>query len=205
MIDAVFFDFGGVIAEEGFRKGLECIAVDHSLDPAGFFHAARSLVYSSGFVTGTCEEKIYWEQLRRLTGITGTDAELRQKILDRFTIRPWMLDLVHWLKGKAVKCFILSDQTSWLDELDRRHHFSRSFDRVFNSFHIGKSKADPTLFTDILHALRLEAGKALFIDDSSGNVERARETGLHTILYSDRERFFEEIRGYFPEIERLGR
>jgi putative hydrolase of the HAD superfamily len=205
MIEAVFFDFGGVIAEEGFRKGLESIAEDHSLDPAAFFQAARSLVYSSGFVTGTCGEDTYWDQLRRQTGITGEDAELRQRILDRFIIRPWMLDIVQWLKGQAVKCFILSDQTNWLDELDRQYHFSRHFDRVFNSFHIGKSKADPTLFSDILSTLRLEAGSALFVDDSAGNVARASGKGLHAVQYSDKEKFLKDISGYFPGIEHVAR
>jgi len=205
MIEAVFFDFGGVIAEEGFREGLEHIAVDNSLEPAAFFQAARSLVYSSGFITGTCSEDTYWDQLHRLTGITGKDAELRQEILDRFIIRPWMLDIVRLLKRHGVKCFILSDQSNWLDELDRQYHFFRYFDRVFNSFHIGKSKADPTLFKDVLHILRFEAGRTLFIDDSSGHVERARDAGIHTIRYSDRENFLQELRGFFPGIELIPR
>ena len=32
-IQAVLFDFGGVIAEEGFRKGLSYIALLNGLDP----------------------------------------------------------------------------------------------------------------------------------------------------------------------------
>jgi putative hydrolase of the HAD superfamily len=31
-IDAVLFDFGGVIAEEGFKQGLAAIARAHGLD-----------------------------------------------------------------------------------------------------------------------------------------------------------------------------
>jgi putative hydrolase of the HAD superfamily len=203
MIKAVLFDFGGVIAEEGFRKGLEYIAMSNSLDPIGFFEAGRSLVYSSGFITGTCREAAYWDQLRRLTGIMGKDADLRQIILERFIIRSWMLDLVEWLKQQGIKCFVLSDQTNWLDELDQKYHFSLYFDKVFNSFHLGKSKKDPSLFSDILHTLHLEAGRTLFIDDSSGNVERAEKIGLQSILYSDKERFMKDIRGYFPGVEQI--
>ena len=32
-VKAVLLDFGGVVAEEGFKKGLQAIAVDHGLDP----------------------------------------------------------------------------------------------------------------------------------------------------------------------------
>ena len=35
-IDVVLFDFGGVIAEEGFRKGLKVIAKANGLDEKGF-------------------------------------------------------------------------------------------------------------------------------------------------------------------------
>ena len=35
---------------------------------------------------------------------------------------------------------ILSDQTDWLDRLEARHHFFGHFDRVFNSYHLGKGK-----------------------------------------------------------------
>ena len=44
---------------------------------------------------------------------------------------------------------ILSDQTHWLDDLDRRHHFTAGFDRVYNSYHQGKGKRDQTLFTEV--------------------------------------------------------
>jgi FMN phosphatase YigB (HAD superfamily) len=202
MIEAVLFDFGGVIAEEGFRKGLEYIAVQNSLDPIHFFEEARSLVYSSGFVTGNCSEEAYWDELRRLTGITGKDSDLREIILDRFIVRPWMLNLAERLKKEEIRCFILSDQTNWLDELDRNYHFSPYFERVFNSFHLGKSKAEPSLFSDILRTLGLEAGKTLFIDDSSGNIERARKTGLQVIRYSDKTRFLRDMEGYFPGTEK---
>jgi putative hydrolase of the HAD superfamily len=37
MIKAVLFDFGGVLAEEGFREGLKAIGVKNGLDPDDFF------------------------------------------------------------------------------------------------------------------------------------------------------------------------
>ena len=36
-IKAVLFDFGGVLAEEGFRQGLMAIAGQYDLDPQAFF------------------------------------------------------------------------------------------------------------------------------------------------------------------------
>jgi putative hydrolase of the HAD superfamily len=203
MIDAVLFDFGGVIAEEGFKRGLEYIASVSELNPDEFFEIARELVYSSGFVTGACNEQAYWEQLRARTGIQGSDQDLRQSILDRFIIRNWMLDIVRGLKHLSVRVAILSDQTNWLDELDRQHHFSELFEHVFNSYHIGKSKADESLFEDILHVMGLSPGRTLFIDDGKGNITRAQTVGLQTIYYSGKQQFFKELQRYCPGISCL--
>ena len=52
MIKVVFFDFGGVLAEEGFREGLLAIARHHGLDPQEFLKTAVDLTFNQGFVTG---------------------------------------------------------------------------------------------------------------------------------------------------------
>jgi HAD superfamily hydrolase (TIGR01509 family) len=199
-IDAVLFDFGGVIAEEGFRKGLEYIALKNGLNPDEFFETARDLTYSSGYLTGNCSEQDYWNQLRSSTGIKGNDKDLKQIMFERFIIRDWMLDLLRSLKQHSIRVVILSDQTNWLDELEQQYHFSRFFEHVFNSYHIGKTKADPRLFEDVLGIMELSPGQALFIDDSIGHIQRAKSIGLHTIHYTEKEQFLKEMQQYFPEI-----
>lgn len=197
-IQAVLFDFGGVLAEEGFRKGLSYIASLNGLDPEEFFKTAQALIISSGYLTGRSTEADYWDQLRTLTGISGNDCELRQIILDRFILRDWMIDLVKSLKASSVRVAILSDQTNWLDELDSRLGFFCLFGFVFNSFHLGKSKNDPTLFTDVLKVMGLSPHETLFIDDTIAHVLRARSKGLHAIHYTGKEQFLIEMKRFCP-------
>ncbi len=52
MIRWVLFDFGGVIAEEGFREGLKAIAADNGLDGDLFVSIAGELMYKTGYVLG---------------------------------------------------------------------------------------------------------------------------------------------------------
>jgi len=112
-IHAVLFDFGGVLSDEGFRKGLMHIARLNTLDADDFFVTAGSLIISSGYLTGQCTEAHYWEQLRAHTGIHESDEDLRQVILERFTLRDWMIDCVERLKAACIRVAILSDQTNW--------------------------------------------------------------------------------------------
>ncbi len=192
-IKAVVFDYGGVLAEEGFREGLMAIAVANGLSPTHFFKIATEAVHDSGYLTGRAPESVYWDDLRQRAGIRGADEELRREILTRFVLRPWMLELVKALRRHGRIVSILSDQTDWLDELDRRDDFFKEFDTVFNSYHIGMGKRDPEVFTFVADRLGLQPSGILFIDDNEGHVERAAAKGLQTVLFRDRESFMREM------------
>ncbi len=184
MIKAVVFDFGGVIAEEGFWHGLRYIAVQNGNDPENFFATAVELIHKpGGYVVGMSDEWTWWNELRDMTGIKGSDKELREIILERFVIRPDMLQVVDELKAKGFVVAILSDQTNWLEEINVRMPFYQHFDHVFNSYTIHKSKRDPSVYKDTCSALGVEPRETLFIDDSESNIKRAHAEGLNVIHF----------------------
>ena len=111
-------------------------------------------VYDSGFVVGQGKAADFWQLLRQRSGLQGDDASLSERILEGFIPRPWMLQLVMHLKTQGYITGILSDQTNWLDLLDRRHHLYQHFDHIYNSYYLGKGKRDPSLFRDIATTLR---------------------------------------------------
>lgn len=197
-IDAVLFDFGGVIAEEGFKQGLTAIAKANRLDERTFIQEAFDTIHSTGYVLGKAPESTFWNILRQKTGVKGDDASLRNEIFSRFTLRDWMIDLVKKLKANEVKVGILSDQTDMLDKLDKKFDFFRLFDYIFNSYYMGKGKRDPSLFDDIVQALKTEPDRVLFIDDDSGNVDRAKQKGWKGIQYVDRDSFQKNIEEILP-------
>ena len=199
-IEAVLFDFGGVLSEEGFKNGLQAIARLNGIDEENFVRTANDVIHACGYVIGKVSESAYWEILRETTGIRGDDRHLRNEILSRFITREWMINTVKRLKALKVGVGILSDQTNWLDELDARDNFFRQFDYVFNSYHMGKNKKDPSHFKDVVRILKIEIQKALFIDDDAGNCERAKQAGLKVIHYRDREQFFGELVRSIPGI-----
>ncbi len=192
-IKALILDFGGVIAEEGFQEGLYAIAQKFGLDQKRFFQLANEAVYNSGYVTGTGSEHDYWNEVRRHSNIVAPDEELRQEILSRFIPRQWMLNMVKSLKQKGLLTAILSDQSDWLDQLDSQYHFFQHFDAVFNSYHIGKTKRDPSSFIDALQKLGVSAAEALFVDDNIGHIDRAVAAGLQTHHFEGRDGFMRKL------------
>ena len=198
MITVVFFDFGGVLAEEGFRDGLLSIARHHGLDPQEFLKTAVDLTFNQGFVTGKLDVKMYWQMLREKTGIHAPDDALSHEVLSRFTVRPWMLDIVKKLKQASIRVAILSDQTKWLDEFAKKHGFFQLFERIFNSYYLGMCKRDLALFDYVVAEMRVKPEEALLIDDNQGNIERAKQRGLQGILFQTRESFESELTEVFP-------
>ncbi len=198
MLKAVLFDFGGVLAEEGFHEGLKAIGSKNGIDPERFFSVADALIYESGYLTGRADESAYWNELRERTGITGSDAALRQEILSRFVLRQQMIAVVDRLREERLIVALLSDQTNWLDELDRESSLSSRFDRVFNSFRMHKSKREPSVFPYVCSALAVDPAATLFIDDNSGHIRRAHAAGLQTIQYTTYECFIARLRECIP-------
>jgi FMN phosphatase YigB (HAD superfamily) len=192
-VDTVLFDFGGVLAEEGFRNGLAALGRINGLSEEEIIRKGHELVFRTGYVTGGAEEGRWWDALRSEAGIRGTDETLRLEILDCFTLRPWILDEVQRLKKSGFTVGILSDQTNWLDEIDVRSGLYGRFDYVFNSFHMGKSKNDPGHFDDVLKLLNRRGQEVLFIDDNAGHVGRAVAGGWKAILYKNREDLLGEL------------
>ena len=198
-IDVVLFDFGGVLAEEGWKNGFKRIAEAAGLDGDTVVAAASDAVYQTGYILGKGAEAEFWKALKAGTGLTGDEAAMRRDIFSRFVLREWMIDLVKKLKAQNLVVGILSDQIDMLDQLDAKYDFFKCFDHVFNSYHIGKGKRDATLFDDIAGLLKTTPERILFIDDHPGYVERARQKGWNAILYTDAESFRMEMAGWLPE------
>ena len=192
-IRAVLFDFGGVLAEEGFSNGLQSLAEKQRLLVQDMTAAGMQAVYDSGFVLGRATESEFWSLLRQRTGLRGEDAALTANILNEFIIRPWMLELVRRLKAQGYVTGILSDQTDWLDRLDAKYHFYALFDRIYNSYYLGKGKRDPTLFRDVVADLGVAPASILFVDDNADNVARAVAAGMQALHYVGQQRFIQAL------------
>ncbi len=194
MIQAILFDFGGVIAEEGFREGLKALARQQGLDENHIFQAGMDAVYESGWVTGRGSEADFWRIMAEKTGLHGDHRQMQEAILTRFRIRPSMLQLVDTLRQQGFLVGLLSDQTEWLDKLDRRHNIYRHFDKLYISCRLGKGKRDPSLFQDIARDLNLPSSRILLIDDSPENIERAQQQGWRGIVFTNETSLLQQLK-----------
>jgi putative hydrolase of the HAD superfamily len=192
--EVVLFDYGGVLAEEGFAAGLKAIAEQNGLDPEHFFRKVDEIIYRCGYLTGRNSEAGFWAGVREEFEISGSDSELTAEINRRFVLRPGMLAKVRALKAGGIRTAILSDQTDWLEQLDRRDHFLAGFEPVLNSFYLGRSKREPETFREVPRLLGVDPGRILFVDDNAGHIDRAAAQGLQVHHFIDEAGFTAGLR-----------
>ena len=63
-IRLLLFDYGGVLAEEGYREGLHAFARANGLDAEEFFATTTDIIYGCGLVEGRNSEAAFWQLLR---------------------------------------------------------------------------------------------------------------------------------------------
>jgi FMN phosphatase YigB (HAD superfamily) len=66
------------------------------------------------------------------------------------------------------------------------------------SAEVGTAKPGHQIYHILLDQLGIEPQDSLFIDDSSENIQVARDLGMHAILFQTREQMLEELRGLLP-------
>jgi putative hydrolase of the HAD superfamily len=192
-VQAVIFDFDGVIAERGFRAALRALAGRCGLDYAPLPARAMQALVDSGYLTGRGSEQAWWDQLQGALGALGSCRQFRGDLLEASVVRPWQLALAGRLAGAGYRTAVLSDHTDWLDEIETRQPFGHAFGRVFNSYYLGASKRESASFRAVLDALGTAPERAVFIDDNPDNVARAAALGMTGIVYREREAFLRDL------------
>lgn len=185
MTKGLFLDFGGVVADEGYREGLFAIADRFNINRETFFKKCADLIYETGYIIGDCGQERYFNAIRESFGISINDDEFEKTILNSFKIRKNIIAIVQKIKKKGIITAILSDQTDWLDKLNKRENFFKYFDFVFNSYHIKMGKRDVKTFYYVSQRASLVPQEILFIDDQPSNIERARMAGVKGICLTD--------------------
>lgn len=193
VVQAVIFDFDGVIAERGFRAALRALAARCAVDYPPLPTLAMQALVDSGYLTGRGSEQGWWRQLQTAVGALDSCAQFRADLLEASVVRPWQLALAERLATAGYRTAVLSDHTDWLDQIETDQPFAHAFGRVFNSYYLGASKRESAAFRAVADTLGVAPEQALFIDDNPNNVARATALGMTGIVYREREMFLRDL------------
>ncbi len=195
MIEAVIFDFGGVIItspignfraleiQNGIPEGsIAKLNMQNHHDNA-WARFERSEIDLDTFV-------LQFEQEAKNSGfavdpralIGGSSNSLNQSMVDALT----------WLKGRY-KLALLTNNFSIASNLDWLSNVVDMFDVVVESSKVGMRKPEERIYHRTLDLLGTEAERTVFLDDLGVNLKTARALGIHTIKVANPESALEEL------------
>jgi putative hydrolase of the HAD superfamily len=188
-IEAVIFDFGGVISQP-MGPILDTLESEYRLEPGTLMQAFYGSETWRRAEVGlmTYDEYIAACQaaLEPMVGPRRA-GEIWARWYAAFykpAYMPGIIDLLEELKGKAHLALLSNAshqaEDRWANELNIAHRF----EVLINSATIGVAKPDARAFTVTLERLGLPAEATFFIDDTLVNIESARALGIHAHHFS---------------------
>ena len=180
----IVFDFGNVLATFQYKPILEkCGLKEDDMDilTKAFFHNWDSID------AGTTEYNKYMDDAKkmvpeRLVPVVETLAENWHTYMDPLT-DTW--DLIHDLKKKGYKLYILSNAPTFFAEHASYFEITKEFDGIIFSAPLKMAKPGPDIYNYLLKTYNLNPKECLFTDDRISNIEAGRQLGMDGIIFKD--------------------
>lgn len=195
MIDTIFFDWGGVIADDPGDDFLLNL-----LRKIGATDTQAKEIYDGTmrrFIRGEISEAEYWQMLRERYGFT-----IHENISEDF--KEWrglvkndeVLALVDEARAVGVQVALLTNVIEPTYNVLANAGYYDSFDAVIASCKVGLAKPQTEIYQLALEQMGAMAEKSLFIDDKQRNIDPARTLGFHTVLAENPTQIIEDVMRY---------
>ena len=194
-IDAVVFDWGGVLAggvsrdlaEIAQRLGVPAESLPELMGMHPCDTDIDNLWHMRELGRATSLEWAQW-YAERLTAAGGTPLLTPEQMVTTEAVRfglpqnTVVLDTVRRLRVDGYKLAICTNNFTEIGEVWRQGLPLDLFDAVVVSCEIGCRKPDPEMFDHVTDRLGVDARSVVLVDDFEANVDGARRAGWHGIL-----------------------
>ncbi len=185
-IEAVIFDWGGVLADNPAPQLMAYCA--EALEVPVETYTSVHDKYSEPFQKGQIAETVFWQRVcgeldRPLPQVASLWADALGTIL---TPREAVFRLVGRLRDAGLKVAILSNAEAPAVEISHQPRY-RVFDVVVLSCVVGAAKPEREIYEITAARLRTAAQRCVFIDDRQAFVDGAVTASMQAILYESLE------------------
>ncbi len=183
-IEAVIFDWGGVLIDEPGAGLMEYCSEALGISKEGYIEAHRKFI--DEFERGSISEEQFWvnvceELIVSQPKANSLWAEAFEVV---YSPKEEMFSLARQLRGSGYKTAVLSNTEPAAMEYFLQQGYDM-FDVLVFSCVEGLRKPEREIYQLTLERLGVEASRAVFIDDRQVHIAGAQEAGLHTILFED--------------------
>lgn len=192
-VEAVLFDFGGVLTQP-VRDSISAWMAADRIDPTSFSATLKAWLgraapvgtplhrLETGEVSVQEFEAMFADALRTIDGSAILAEGIVGRLFAALELDEEMFLLVEDLKAAGIAVGLLSN--SWGNTYPRER-LDALMHPVVISGEVGLRKPDAAIYEYALDRLGLPADRVLFIDDAEPNLVGARARGLRTHLHLD--------------------
>lgn len=195
MVQAIIFDFGGVLVRTEDRKPRTVLAERLGMT----YDELSALIFDSPSAIQAMRGEIsaleHWDEVRKSLDL---DAEGIEWVSTEF----WAGDaldenLVNVLRGLRPRYTTVLLSNAWDDlrpMIEEEWKIDDAFDRLVISAEIGMVKPDLQIYLWVIAELGVDASQAVFVDDFIQNIEEANAAGMKTIHFQSPDQALQELR-----------
>jgi len=183
-LSVLVFDLGKVLVDFDYSIAARRIVplCAPPTDPEKFFSDHSALLTS--YELGMLSTQEFFNQIKKVTGFSGTQAEFGSFFADIFTPIQPMIDLHGELKKTNLPTYIFSNTNDLaVDHIRRQFPFFCDFDGYVLSYEHGAMKPAAKLYEIVERASGRRGGEILYIDDRPENVEAGVARGWQGVLH----------------------
>ena len=195
VVQAIIFDFGGVLVRTEDRKPRTVLAERLGMT----YDELSALIFDSPSAIQAMRGEIsaleHWDEVRKSLDL---DAEGIEWVSTEF----WAGDaldenLVNVLRSLRPRYTTVLLSNAWDDlrpMIEEEWKIDDAFDRLVISAEIGMVKPDLQIYQWVIAELGVDASQAVFVDDFVQNIEGANAAGMKTIHFQSPDQALQELR-----------
>ena len=187
-ISVLVFDLGKVLVEFDYSIAARRLApfCQAAGDPETFFTQHSGLLQS--YELGMFTSGEFFNQMKTVSGFSGSQAEFNAIFADIFTPLQPMIDLQAELRKTQLPSFIFSNTNEiQIDHIRRRFPFFSEFDGYVLSYEHGAMKPSAKLYEIVERASGRRGAEIVYLDDRPENVAAGVARGWRGILHESPE------------------
>lgn len=196
-IEAVLFDFGGVLLQHGDGIDHQPIEERFGLTPGTLMRCLyQEGRYADAYV-GRCTREEWWESVRQAIGRAAAEhAPAVLKALEEadHPLNPDVISLVRSLRPRY-RTGVVSNTTDGLEpRLRLEFGIADLFDVLVGSGDLGVAKPHPEIYLHTARRLGLPPDTCVFIDDVQRHVDGALAVGMKGLRYASFPQLLNDLR-----------
>ena len=185
-IEAVIFDYGGVLARTVDPEPRAAWERDLGLTPGTLTATVHDKRLWVAAQNGDIDSDAHWQAVGAALGLSESQLRgLRASFYAGDVLNQRLLARIDRLRQQGMALGLLSNFSTDLRGMLEAQDLARRFDHIAISAELGVMKPDAAAYEAILGMLALPASACVFIDDLPANIAAARALGMHGITFED--------------------